>query len=657
MRVAVLSSQGFWAMDAAFDFFNGRLDSIADTIVYNDQYELNIANTASGYSISFLGENLELTNGLLGYPSPDARVNSINISFEGAPVLLLEVDWAFSVFIDSWDDYFDRRTFFPSIISSEQEVIVDFSHLDSEYYSTLSGFGGFLESILISGMDLTIIGSEFGDGFASGSGDDTIILAGSRDYPDHLELSTGSDTIDASLGAFNYGVDISVYGVIELDGSDSTNLTVLGGDIDEAIFSNGDHQSVVTNVSNILSDGGLTLRSSLDLSIDADIEIGQTISAVAGNSLEVPFGLMNINSDGHFILDYFLAAYGGIEVNVPEGYVLLQSAYPFASASEHSINLSGSGNFEFILGPWWDVFIGADLNEDIIAGLGNDFLSGGGGYNFLDAGVGNDTLVSSGTADLLYAGLGNDIIQLTGTTYHSSSYVAFNVSSDTQVGTQVRINLEGLVRIEAVTDGGANADIVQLSEEGDAFFLHDAYSGFHSSVELTEDYVGNDSAARFANIEEIRGMGGDDIIDLTSPNYSLSGVAMTIDGGEGNDVIWGSDANETISGGVGDDTIFGGIGTDVLTGGSGADVFEFTRTSTDTSVTDFDTSDGDMLRFYNAGGAIFDASSIVLTDRGVRISYTDTVSETSHDIYIDLARGVAVFSATLPEILSALEIL
>jgi serralysin len=258
---------------------------------------------------------------------------------------------------------------------------------------------------------------------------------------------------------------------------------------------------------------------------------------------------------------------------------------------------------------------------------------------------------------LLEGVAGSDTIVLTGDTYHSSGYVAFNVSSDMQVGTQVRINLEGMVRIEAVTDGGADADIVQLSEEGDAFFLHDAFSGFHNSISLTEDYVGNKSAARFANIEEIRGMSGDDIIDLTSPDYSLSGVAMSIDGGEGNDIIWGSDANEYISGGNGNDAIFGGIGTDVLTGGAGADVFEFTRTSTDTSVTDFDIGEGDALRFYNAGGAEFNASSVALTANGLSISYADTASGTEHYISISLATSAVDFTASLSELQTAIEIL
>jgi Ca2+-binding RTX toxin-like protein len=285
---------------------------------------------------------------------------------------------------------------------------------------------------------------------------------------------------------------------------------------------------------------------------------------------------------------------------------VLGPTHSFATANDGDDSLDGRDGD--------DALDGGAGNDTLEGGSGADNLNGGSGDDETRGGNGNDRIFSASGADLINGDSGSDVLQFVGSSTHTVEHVAFNVSLDTQVGTQTQISLEGFVRIEAVIDGGADADIVQLSVEGDAFFLHDAYSGFHSSVSLTEDDVGNESAARFANIEEIRGLGGNDIIDLTSPDYSLAGVTMAIDGGEGNDVIWGSDANENIFGGNGCDTIFGGIGTGVLTGDLGADVFEFIRTSTDTSVTDFDVGEGDALRFYNAGRAEFDASSVALVE-------------------------------------------
>jgi Ca2+-binding RTX toxin-like protein len=305
--------------------------------------------------------------------------------------------------------------------------------------------------------------------------------------------------------------------------------------------------------------------------------------------------------------------------------------------------------------------VGADTllggtGDDVVSGGDNgDVLTGGAGNDWLYGDDGDDTLTGTADRDFIEGGAGEDKIVLGGDTYHSTGLVAFNISSDTQVGTQVRASLNGLVRIEAVSDGGAGADVIQLSEEGDAFFLHDAYSGIHASVALVQDYIGNESAARFSDIEEIWGMGGDDIIDLTSPNYSLYGLYLYVDGGEGNDQIWGSDGDEYINGGDGDDTIFGGTGLDFLDGGFGADVFEFTRTSTDATVLNLDVYEGDMLRFYDTGGAVFDPSSVALIAGGMQISFTDTATGTSHDLKVALDSYFQDYDITLPELRGALD--
>ena len=129
-------------------------------------------------------------------------------------------------------------------------------------------------------------------------------------------------------------------------------------------------------------------------------------------------------------------------------------------------------------------------------------------------------------------------------------------------------------------------------------------------------------------METINGLGGDDIIDLTSPDYSLAGQVITINGGTGNDVIWGSDATETIIGGDGNDILFGGSGSDTLTGGSGADTFEFTVTAGSDTITDYSKSDGDVLKIYRRdqyeGDKEATISAGVVTFGSVTIDLGDT---------------------------------
>ena len=170
--------------------------------------------------------------------------------------------------------------------------------------------------------------------------------------------------------------------------------------------------------------------------------------------------------------------------------------------------------------------------------------------------------------------------------------------------------------------GGADIDTVGLWDTSDAFFLHDSFSGFHSFLTLSTDYEGRAGAARIENIDYIFAGGGDDIVDLTSPDYSLAGQYVTVDGGEGHDTLWGSDADEALYGDAGDDVLFGGAGTNTLTGGLGADEFQFTRTSTADTITDFNITEGDTLVFFNTGGADFDTSTMVLTGESLQINYS-----------------------------------
>lgn len=248
------------------------------------------------------------------------------------------------------------------------------------------------------------------------------------------------------------------------------------------------------------------------------------------------------------------------------------------------------------------VLSGTDGNDTLIGTSTGDIIEGGSGNDVIDGGEGNDTIIleSNGT-------FGSDLF-------------AHNTTSSVQAGTEESINLDGKTRFGDVMNGGADVDTVELTDGSDAFFLHDSFSGFHSSLTLVEDYDSRLGTARIANIENINSGLGDDIVDLTSPDYSLAGQNITVDGGSGNDTLWGSDANETLLGGEGDDVLFGGAGTNVLTGGADADEFQFTGSSTDDTITDFSLSDGDTLKFFNTGGALFDRGSVSLTGDVLSIS-------------------------------------
>jgi Ca2+-binding RTX toxin-like protein len=66
------------------------------------------------------------------------------------------------------------------------------------------------------------------------------------------------------------------------------------------------------------------------------------------------------------------------------------------------------------------------------------------------------------------------------------------------------------------------------------------------------------------------GLGGDDIIDATG--MLAGGPQLSLDGGEGADVLIGGDGDDLLFGSGGDDVLIGGLGQDVLDGGTGDNI-------------------------------------------------------------------------------------
>jgi Ca2+-binding RTX toxin-like protein len=69
---------------------------------------------------------------------------------------------------------------------------------------------------------------------------------------------------------------------------------------------------------------------------------------------------------------------------------------------------------------------------------------------------------------------------------------------------------------------------------------------------------------------ELSALGGDDTVDASA--LRVATIALTLDGGAGDDVLIGGDGNDALIGGPGDDVLRGGPGTDTLNGGDGENV-------------------------------------------------------------------------------------
>ena len=65
-------------------------------------------------------------------------------------------------------------------------------------------------------------------------------------------------------------------------------------------------------------------------------------------------------------------------------------------------------------------------------------------------------------------------------------------------------------------------------------------------------------------------LAGDDVIDASGAGANA--ILLTLDGGDGDDVLLGGAGDDTLLGGPGDDVLIGGPGNDVIDGGAGDNV-------------------------------------------------------------------------------------
>ena len=226
-------------------------------------------------------------------------------------------------------------------------------------------------------------------------------------------------------------------------------------------------------------------------------------------------------------------------------------------------------------------------------------LTGTANDDSLQGDDGVDHISTLAGADVVYAEMGSDIITLTADGVWSNDYVAENMSYSVWVGTGEKVILTGYNQFNDVIYGGGDVDTIILTDGSDAFFLDNIYTAHHSSLTLLSTVRGTDSTARVEDVEVIYAGAGNDIIDLTSDNFNLID-AISVNGEEGDDILWGSTGVDTINGGAGNDVINGGVGSDILTGGSGADEFQFTASSAADIITDFNITEDSIKLYYRA---------------------------------------------------------
>ncbi|SDL66874.1 hypothetical protein [Maricaulis salignorans] len=192
--------------------------------------------------------------------------------------------------------------------------------------------------------------------------------------------------------------------------------------------------------------------------------------------------------------------------------------------------------------------------ESLTGSAFDDFLQGKNGINVtMDGGAGNDEIWGYDGDDTLIGGDGAD--KLRG--YDGNDSLSGGEGDDILLGGDGDDTLIG----------GAGADSLQ----GHGGFDTADYSASGAGIDVRLWRGGTNSGgdAHGDKLRDIEAVIGSDFDDFLQ---GKNGVDVTLDGGDGNDEIWGYNGNDRLIGGDGADKLRGDRGADSLSGGDGDDI-------------------------------------------------------------------------------------
>jgi Ca2+-binding RTX toxin-like protein len=254
---------------------------------------------------------------------------------------------------------------------------------------------------------------------------------------------------------------------------------------------------------------------------------------------------------------------------------------------------------------------GALPQAKLFGGAGNDTLTGASGADQLFGQAGNDTLLGRGGFDLLFGGSENDT--LIGGDGNDQSFgqggndrIVWNPGDDTDLN-------EGAEGVDTVEVNGGNG-AEQLSSTANGVrvrFDRLDPAPFAIDIGTSEKLV-------------VQAKGGSDRFSATGNLAAL--IAITVDGGAGNDTILGSNGADLIVGGDGDDVVDGQQGNDVALLGAGDDSFQWDPGDGNDTV---EGQDGTDAMHFDGNGAneVFEASP-----NGGRLRFTRNVANIVMDV-------------------------
>jgi Ca2+-binding RTX toxin-like protein len=256
-------------------------------------------------------------------------------------------------------------------------------------------------------------------------------------------------------------------------------------------------------------------------------------------------------------------------------------------------------------GPGDDTIAGGKGVETLIGGDGNDTIDGNGGNDRAFLGAGDDSFVwdPGDGSDVVEGQDGNDTLVFNGANVDERVALSANgnrleflrdpgrVTMDTAGVETVDFNALGgadVVNVDNLSGTDVNAVNVDLAgtlggSTGDGQADRVVINGTdgNDAINVNGDASGVAVAGHSARVAiqhqeptdelDVNGFAGNDAIDASG--LAAGAIALSLDGGAGDDTIAGGKGVETLLGGDGNDTIDGNGGNDTAILGAGDDTF------------------------------------------------------------------------------------
>ncbi|MBE2315864.1 calcium-binding protein [Solirubrobacter sp. CPCC 204708] len=402
-----------------------------------------------------------------------------------------------------------------------------------------------------------------------GSGNDTL-TAGSGN--DQLFGQAGNDTL-LGKGGFDF-----LFGGTEND-------TLTGGDADDQVFGESGNDRMVWNPGDDtdLNEGGANTDT-----VEVNGGGGAEQFTTTANGTRVRFDRIN-------------PAPFSIDIGTSENLVL--------NANGGDDSASATGNLAALIklttdgGTGNDTLLGSNGADITIAGDGNDFVDGQQGNDVAFMGAGDDTFQwdPGDGSDVIEGQDGADNMLFNGSAANENMAVSANggrvlftrdvaaivmdlddvetitpkllggtdrLTVNDLSGTDVQNVNPDLAQFGGVNDAAADNVVVNATNGDDVAVVAGAGTnaqvlGLATRVNIAGGFAASDRVT-------VNALAGDDVVDASG--LAASALLLSVDGGDGADVIVGGAGNDTLNGGAGDDVVLGGPGTDVIDGGLGDNV-------------------------------------------------------------------------------------